>query len=63
MNKQDTIAQFIDACYISIKCVMCGGGRSDFDLDDEDLAERIWQEGWRFQNGQVLCQHCTDGKR
>lgn len=63
MTKQDTIAQFIEACYINIDCVMCGTSRSDYDVDDEDLAERVWKEGWRVEGNHILCQHCTDGKR
>lgn len=63
MNKETTIAQFIFACYLTIECSMCGERRADDTLDDDDLTERVWKEGWRIEDGRVLCQYCTDNKR
>jgi hypothetical protein len=63
MTKQDTIAKFIEACYLSIRCPRCGVERSEYELDGDDLAEYIYAKGWRVENNEIHCQHCTDNKR
>ncbi len=50
---------------ITLKCDMCdktpsGDARYSTRLD---VAEDAYWQGWRVQNGQMLCQYCTDGKR
>lgn len=56
------ISEFEDRVLSSLECEMCGEKRSAFD-DASDVSKRAYEEGWRFQNGQVLCQYCTDNKR
>lgn len=62
MTKQETLDEFIDACYSTIKCQMCGTERSDI-CEAEDIADAAYEKGWRFQKDMILCPFCTDDKR
>lgn len=71
--KEETIAAFVESCYVSLKCNMCG--TILWHETKEKLAEYAFGAGWRFQalikpetgeklsGERVLCQYCKDGKR
>lgn len=63
---KDNISQvehLSEACYVTLRCEMCGEKLRDQVLGFDHVAELAWKKGWRFQNDQVLCQYCKDNQR
>lgn len=61
-SRDETIREFDDRCYTTLKCEMCGNKVQDW-MDAPHIAEMAYNKGWRFQKDMVLCQYCTDDKR